>query len=203
MVGYDGVEGVVYRAWNTILEQTESGELVVVWSPPEISLPNERSFNPIDGWEAGYKAAQTEMTALIGRGKDKVRKQDQEGMSSCNSQVLTLDPVTTVPVYLLVQPVLAPLPIPEPALLLSEEAASTPPQHFYFIASLQDPIHGLRFTTVSQPAPADWLKVEYERSDWVEERLVEILRNATEVLAQDVSSTSSITDISTSLHEWV
>lgn len=53
--------------------------------------------------------------------------------------------------------------------------------------TIQDPSHGLRFTTVSQPAPGDWLEVEYEKSDWVEERLVEILRNGVEVLAQDVS----------------
>jgi uncharacterized protein YheU (UPF0270 family) len=33
MVGYSGVEGVIYRAWVKILEQTESGELVIVWSP--------------------------------------------------------------------------------------------------------------------------------------------------------------------------
>jgi len=98
-------------------------------------------------------------------------------------------PVTTIPVYLQVQPVLAPLAIPEPALLLKETATPTPPPaHFYFIASLHDPVHGLRFTTTSQPAPGDWLKVEYEKSDWVEERLVEILRNTTEVLAQDVSA---------------
>jgi hypothetical protein len=97
-------------------------------------------------------------------------------------------PVTTIPVYLFVQPVLAPLPIPEPALLLKETAVPTPaPEHFYFIATLHDPVHGLRFTTVSQPAPGDWLQVEYEKSDWVEERLVEVLRNATEILAQDVS----------------
>ena len=53
--------------------------------------------------------------------------------------------------------------------------------------TLQDPIHSLRFTTVSQPSPADWLDVEYDKSDWVEERLVEILRTGVEVVAQDVS----------------
>ena len=53
--------------------------------------------------------------------------------------------------------------------------------------TLQDPSHSLRFTTVSQPSPADWLEVEYEKSDWVEERLVEVLRVGVEVIAQDVS----------------
>lgn len=67
MVGYDGVEGVVYRAWTSILEQTESGELVIVWSPPESSLPEERTLNPVDGWEAGWKSAQSETGALRSR----------------------------------------------------------------------------------------------------------------------------------------
>jgi hypothetical protein len=53
--------------------------------------------------------------------------------------------------------------------------------------TLQDPSHGIRFTTATQPSPGDWLDVEYERSDWVEERLVEVLRTGVEIIAQDVS----------------
>jgi hypothetical protein len=67
MVGYEGVEGVVYRAWMTILEQTESGELVVVWSPPDQELPTERTLNPVTGWDEGWKAAQEEVKATKGR----------------------------------------------------------------------------------------------------------------------------------------
>lgn len=75
MVGYDGVEGVVYRAWTSILEQTESGELIIVWSAPETSLPEERSLNPISGWEGGWKSAQSEMVSLRDReGKNLKRK---------------------------------------------------------------------------------------------------------------------------------
>lgn len=81
---------------------------------------------------------------------------------------------------------LAALPVPEPPLLASAPKPATPPQHLSFIVTIQDPSHGLRFTTVSQPAPGDWLEVEYDKSDWVEERLVEILRNSVEVIAQDV-----------------
>jgi hypothetical protein len=78
MVGYDGVEGVVYRAWNSILEQTESGQLVIVWSPPE-GVPAERTFNPISGWEAGTAAAASEMDKLKARGAQKVRTAESEG----------------------------------------------------------------------------------------------------------------------------
>lgn len=99
-------------------------------------------------------------------------------------------PVTTVPIFLHIQPILAPLPIPEPPILLSATSKPTPPKHLYFLMTLHDPCHSLRFTTVSQPCPGDWLEVEYERSDWVEERLVDVLRNGVEILAQDVSDVS-------------
>jgi hypothetical protein len=69
----------------------------------------------------------------------------------------------------------------------SSSTASSSAKHLYFIMTLHDPVHSLRFSTVSQPSPADWLDVEYDRSDWVEERLVEVLRTGVEILAQDVS----------------
>lgn len=59
--------------------------------------------------------------------------------------------------------------------------------------TLQDPSHSIRFTTISQPSPSDWLEVEYENSDWVEERLVEVLRTGVEILAQDVSGRGLMT----------
>lgn len=56
MTGYAGVEGVVYRAWTSILEQTESGELIVVWSPPASAEGiEERGINPVDGWTAAWE----------------------------------------------------------------------------------------------------------------------------------------------------
>jgi hypothetical protein len=51
---------------------------------------------------------------------------------------------------------------------------------------LEDTTHSLRFTTVSQYSPSDWLEVEYDRSDWVEERLVAVLRTGVEGLLQEV-----------------
>ena len=71
---------------------------------------------------------------------------------------------------------------------MSDEKAEEPKKHLHFIITLHDPTHSLRFSTVSQPSPADWLEVEYEMSDWVEERLVDVLRTGMEVLAQDVSA---------------
>ncbi|ORX39066.1 maintenance of telomere capping protein 1 [Kockovaella imperatae] len=186
MSGYAGVEGVVYRAWTKILEQTESGELIVMWSAEDPAQEDmERNMNPVEGFETGWKRQNEQIV--------KVREREEEnpqGRARANPSV----PVTTVPIFLHLQPVLAPLSIPEPPILLSQSksepgSAPTPPKHLYFLMTLQDPSHSLRFTTVSQPAPADWLDVEYEKSDWVEERLVEVLRNGVEIIAQDYVAT--------------
>ncbi|WVR09152.1 hypothetical protein IAU60_006214 [Kwoniella sp. DSM 27419] len=187
MTGYSGVEGVIYRSWVRILEQTESGELVVVWSPPSSAAGtqegDERSINPTEGWEKAWEEAKREIADVKAR-EDK----DPQGRGKSSPSV----PVTTVPIFLHLQPLLAPLPYPEPPILTSSSASSStasPPKHLYFLLTLQDPTHSLAFTTISQPSPADWMEVEYERSEWVEERLVEVLRTAVEVIAQDYVAT--------------
>jgi hypothetical protein len=108
-----------------------------------------------------------------------------------DADILGNTPVTTVPIFLHLQPVLAPLSIPEPPLLLDSDSSSAstsgPAKHLQFILTLHDPVHNLRFTTVSQGVPADWLEVDYEQSEWVEERLVDVIRVGVEIIAQDVS----------------
>ena len=83
MVGYAGVEGVVYRAWTRILEQTESGELIVVWSPPDARSEKEvgeaRGIHPVQGWEAGWEAAQREMEGIKAR-----EEKDPQGRAKAN-----------------------------------------------------------------------------------------------------------------------
>jgi len=72
MTGYAGVEGVVYRAWTRILEQTQSGELIVIWSPSPFTSEKEgeqqgRSINPLEGWVEGWKSALGEIEGVKGR----------------------------------------------------------------------------------------------------------------------------------------
>lgn len=67
MVGYSGVEGVIYRAWMRILEQTESGELVVVWSPPEGEQSSERGMYPVEGWDEGWQKAEAGLQGVKAR----------------------------------------------------------------------------------------------------------------------------------------
>ena len=91
-----------------------------------------------------------------------------------------------MPIFLHIQPLLVTLPYAEPSVLLSAPAVTEPPKHLYFLLTLQDPSHSLQFTTATQAVPSDWLDVEYDQSEWVEERLVDVLKTGVEVLAQDV-----------------
>ena len=71
----------MYRAWTRILEQTESGEMIVIWSPPEDSATSaERSINPIDGWEKAADMAKIEVEAVKGR-----EEKDPKGRGRQNS----------------------------------------------------------------------------------------------------------------------
>ncbi|KAK4684566.1 hypothetical protein P7C73_g5605, partial [Tremellales sp. Uapishka_1] len=189
MIGYSGVEGVVYRAWMHVLEQTESGELIVIWSPSSGDADEQnRGIYPVEGYEKGWETVEAEMKALRER-----EEKDPRGRRAHQAKANPDVPVTTIPIFLHLLPVLAPLSIPEPPLLLSapstaSESASKP-NHLSFILTLQDPSHSLRFTTITQTVPADWLEVEYDRSDWVEERLVDVIKTGVEVIAQDYVST--------------
>lgn len=82
MTGYAGVEGVVYRAWMAILEQTESGELVIVWSAPESATGTERGINPVDGFEKGWQVASGEIKSTKGREEKDPKGRKQNGTLS-------------------------------------------------------------------------------------------------------------------------
>lgn len=58
------------------------------------------------------------------------------------------------------------------------------PQVIYIVL-LVDPTHQLRFKTYSQSMPQSWLDVPYEESEWVEDKMVEMIRMAVTTIAQD------------------
>jgi len=91
MVGYSGVEGVVYRAWTKILEQTESGELIIVWSPEsEGQDDGDRAINPVQGWEEGWKRQAEEISGAKSR-----EEQDPKGRASKQRESWHTYPVPT------------------------------------------------------------------------------------------------------------
>jgi hypothetical protein len=93
MTGYSGVEGVVYKAWTSILEQTESGELVVVWSPPASAAGiEERGINPVDGWTPGWELTVKEIAEIKGREeKEPKGRAHQNRMSCCTTLYPIID----------------------------------------------------------------------------------------------------------------
>lgn len=59
MIGYEGVEGVVYRAFGRVLERVEGGELNVIEELlDKDAAGKERSLQTVEGWEEGIKRAQ-------------------------------------------------------------------------------------------------------------------------------------------------
>lgn len=95
--------------------------------------------------------------------------------------------MTTIPVYLHLQPAIVPLPYNFKPATTANAKSPQAETHLAFIVALEDPTHSLSRSTVTQYVPGDWLDVEYERSDWVEERLVEVINNGVEIAVQEVS----------------
>ncbi|KAJ9099127.1 hypothetical protein QFC21_004006 [Naganishia friedmannii] len=198
MKGYDGVENVVYTAVESIMQQTQSTDLELFYSNPTpkqartstdsktsaaAAADSERSINPVVGWDAAWEKTQEMMRGVKERTKTDPRK------GNPNPEL----PVLTIPVYLHLQPVLVPLPFPElPTHISSSTQASPsarPPKHLTFLVTLRDDVHSLQFSTVTQYAPRDWMDVPYDVSDWVEERLVDVLRNGVENIVQEYVAT--------------
>jgi hypothetical protein len=57
--------------------------------------------------------------------------------------------------------------------------------HMAFTLVLSDPKHQLEFQGLSQSIPKRWLEIPYEENEWVEEKLVRILRLALTTIAQE------------------
>ncbi|CED84988.1 Maintenance of telomere capping protein 1, Mtc1 [Phaffia rhodozyma] len=195
MFGYDGVEGVVYRSLSKILEQVEGGELIVNRGKtdpvPRSNSGKERDLNAIQGMAVASKVAEAGLKELIDGHVSKPNQPTAIGL-----------PVTVSPVFLRIQPVLAPLPYAEPSIISLSPSPSGPsaegevppavtpistpnPDHLSFIVLLSDQAHGLRSSTVSQAVPGGWLNVGYDEGEWVEEHLVGVLGKAVEIVGQD------------------
>lgn len=104
-------------------------------------------------------------------------------------------PVHSTAVYLRIQPVLHAPPYPsatpsgskKPNAAASEAGGAADDgatKQLSFLLHLHDPSHGLTHTSQSQPIPAAWLAVPWETNGWVEERLVDALGVAVEVVGE-------------------
>ncbi|GAA5973257.1 hypothetical protein JCM11641_003038 [Rhodosporidiobolus odoratus] len=185
MVGYDGVETLVYRGLAKIMEQIEGGTLIVnkgtEEKPRESSEGDDevRDLNIVDGLTEGWKLAEASLDQLI-----KATYKPDAPPSSSSADGVTV-PVTTCPIYMRIQPCLSPVPsLPSSSL---NPASTTPDAQkvLYFLLILRDPTHNLVHSSMSQSMPSSWLDIPFEENEWVEDAMVEIIRRSVEIIGQE------------------
>ena len=213
------------------MEQVEGGDLVVNKGQSE-DLPStekqsgvstnkdddgdERNLNTVEGFIEGYKMAEANLEALIKRHyKEPQIKDGEDGQVSHHgdkslaghgrTQSTLTVPVTMCPVYMRIQPVLAPLPFslppssspappsPGPTGFSAPGDTSTTSQselpaaqpYLFFILLLRDPTNELLHKTLTQSMPGAWLSIPFEENEWVEDIMVEIIRRGVEILGEE------------------
>ncbi|GAA5865314.1 hypothetical protein JCM1840_001524 [Sporobolomyces johnsonii] len=187
MVGYDGVETLVYRGLAKIMDQIEGGTLVVNKGTEE--KPREqadqdddvRDLNLVDGLTEGWKLAEASLDQLI-----KATYAPPAPPAANPDGGITV-PVTTCPVYMRIQPCLAPVPF-LPSSSVSPSSDSSSPnagKALFFLLILRDPTHRLVHQSLSQSLPAAWLDIPFEENEWVEDQMVEVIRRSVEVIGQE------------------
>lgn len=187
MTGFDGVPDVVFKVLSRVMEsqvrqqgldqqlivnQAKDGGARVGETTSQEG--DERDMKPANGFAEGWKTAQSSLAQLIGAHEPEAPKVS----SSVNV------PVTNSPVFLRIQPVLAPLP-GDGASTPSSSASSSSQQQVYFLVLLQDPTHGLSHRTCSQAMPHAWLSLPFDENPWIEQAMVDSLENALAIVAQD------------------
>ncbi|EJD55485.1 hypothetical protein AURDEDRAFT_78614 [Auricularia subglabra TFB-10046 SS5] len=180
MVGYDGVENLVYRALARIMEQVEGGDLVVNKgneSRPKEGSDDARNLNAVDDQDAALRLAKANLEDLA-----KIKAADTDAPKPESS---LQNPTTYSSVYLRIQPFFATHSLINPPATADEKApAPAPVRHLHFLLYLQDPSHKLEHATVSQAVPERWLEL-WDEYDWVEDLVAESLRVSTEIIGQE------------------
>ena len=183
MVGYDGVETLVYRALAKVMEQIEGGTLVLNKGAEEkrkegAEADDERDLAYVEGLEAGWKLAEANIDQLIKTAYDPAAANPAQYDSSVTV------PVTNCPIFLRIQPCLAPLPFhPGPTTPGSKDGHA-----LFFLLLLKDPGHNLSHSSISQSIPAPWLDIPFEENEWVEDVMVDVIRRSTEIVGQEYVS---------------
>ncbi|CCM02176.1 uncharacterized protein FIBRA_04255 [Fibroporia radiculosa] len=178
MIGYDGVETLVYRALSRIMEQVEGGDLVVNRgdeSRPKESSDSKRELNAVEGLEAAIKLAQANL-------EEAIKRNAQPAPTQSSAQ----NPTTYSYVYLRIQPYLTTYSLSPPAEV--DDSASSPASvdqtSLQFLLYLTDPTHQLSHSTTTQAVPGKWLDL-WDQYEWVEDLVVEAIRVGVEVLGQE------------------
>ncbi|KZV77557.1 hypothetical protein PENSPDRAFT_740810 [Peniophora sp. CONT] len=174
--GYDGIESLAYKSLARVMEQIEGGDLVVnkggESKPKENAADTKRDMQAVEGLEAALKLAQSDIEECVKANKA------PESTPAPSAQ----NPTTTVYVYLRIQPYTTSLTLPS-----STPSSTTEPKtitNLQFLLYLNDPVHSLTHTTITQAVPGTWLDV-WDEFDWVEDLVAEALRVGVEVVGQE------------------
>ncbi|KAG0221798.1 hypothetical protein B0O80DRAFT_233193 [Mortierella sp. GBAus27b] len=187
MVGYVGMEAIVYKSFSKVMEQTEGGDVVVHLgagtSQNDDVAPENRQLNACEGYEQAVKLAKANIEHLI---KSHYNPETPEGGSSGAEGAKTPNAHTSrCPVFMAIQP----CRIPRHGYSQPSEAEPSKiaekDMFVSFVLVLHDPTHKLEFESCSQSMPAQWLLIPYEENEWVEDRMVDCIRLAVGVVAQD------------------
>ena len=100
----------------------------------------------------------------------------------------TQNPTIYSYVYLRIQPYITTFEVPSSSsseATSSQQAGASDSHPFLqFVLYLSDPAHELTHTTVTQAIPGRWLEL-WDKYDWVEDSVVEVLRVGVEVIGQE------------------
>ncbi|KAG8983345.1 hypothetical protein FRB90_006104, partial [Tulasnella sp. 427] len=137
MIGYDGIENLVYRGFARVLEQVEGGDLVVnrgQESRPKENALATRELNAVEGLNSAIKLSEVELNEQI-KIHSTLPKKEASSISN---------PTTYSPVFLRIQPFTSALPpTSNPT---SESEANAPKTVLQFLLYLSDPAHKLTHT---------------------------------------------------------
>lgn len=188
------------------MEQVDGGDLVVnrgnIEDQPVQSANDEeeRNLNTVEGFVEAYKLAEANLDALIKKNYKKPEQPTQAESGSSTSPTTPTHgrkessvtvPVTLCPVYMRIQPVLAPLPFSLPASSKAEASQATTPggnagdQYLFFILLLRDPTNELVHRTLTQSMPSKWLDIPFEENEWVEDIMVDVIRRGVEIVGEE------------------
>ncbi|KNZ47609.1 hypothetical protein VP01_628g6 [Puccinia sorghi] len=210
MVGYDGIEDLVYRSLSKVMEQVDGGDLILNKGDEERPKPSEsagpeRDLQAAEGMIDGYKLALANLEQMIQRieGKKaelKMKEASGEGSAPQTGEGGEL-PITHCPVYVRIQPIISRLPVfgPTPSTTtrgskatMLEVAQQQGQQgvtvdmegHLFFLVLLRDVKNSLDHTTLTQSIPATWLEIPFEENEWVEDIMVDVIRRGIEIIGQ-------------------
>lgn len=175
-----------------VMEQVQGGDLIVNRGPSDTSSAEEeynadsdqiRNLNHVESLEAAAKLAQANLDSLM-----------KEIPPTQTEPKTTGDKATICPIYLRVQPALAPLPFgsfsssSSKQTLSAADTADKSDIHLFFLFFLIDPSNQLYHQTLSQAMPAAWIDIPFEENEWVEEEMVQIIRKGVEIIGQEYVS---------------